>query len=209
MDPARILLVDDHAMFRSGMRLVLQAGVPGAEVLEAASMEQAARTQPPPSLVLLDIQLQGVNGLDGLALLRQRWPQVPVIMLSSTLQSEAVQLALARGAAAFVSKADTAQKIVYVTGEVLAGRLPQAASGGATVAGTVPQPLLTPRQCEVLDLLCEGLSNKTIARRLELSEFTVRGHVQAVLNALGVTSRAQAAFAARSRGLGGPLKQAG
>jgi DNA-binding NarL/FixJ family response regulator len=206
MAPARILLVDDHAMFRSGMRLVIEAGLPGAEIIEAASMEQAARASPPPSLVLLDIQLQGVNGLDGLALLRQRWPQTTVIMLSSTLEPEAVRLALARGAAAFVSKADTAEKIVHVIGEVLAGKLPQAAP--AQAQGDAP-PLLTPRQCEVLDLLCEGLSNKTIARRLELSEFTVRGHVQAVLNALGVTSRSQAAFAARSRGLGGPLKQAG
>jgi DNA-binding NarL/FixJ family response regulator len=208
MAAARILLVDDHAMFRAGMRLVIEAGLPGAEVLEAASMEQAARTSPPPSLVLLDIQLQGVNGLDGLALLRQRWPQTPVIMLSSALEPEAVRLALARGAAAFVSKAETAEKMVHVIVEGLAGRLPPPAPEGAQADGGVP-PLLTPRQCEVLDLLCQGLSNKTIARRLELSEFTVRGHVQAVLNALGVTSRSQAAFAARSRGLAGPLKQAG
>jgi len=208
MAPARILLVDDHAMFRSGMRLVIESGLPGGEIIEAASMEQAARASPPPSLVLLDIQLQGVNGLDGLALLRQRWPQTPVIMLSSMLEPEAVRLALARGAAAFVSKAETAEKMVHVIGEVLAGRLPQAAPEGAQADGRAP-PLLTPRQCEVLDLLCEGLSNKTIARRLELSEFTVRGHVQAVLNALGVTSRSQAAFAARSRGLSGPLKRAG
>ena len=199
-----ILLVDDHALFRSGMRLVLLAGLPQAEVLEASSIEQAVRTTAtPPALVLLDIQLQGVNGLEGLGLFRQRWPGVPVVMLSSAAEPETVRLALSRGAAAFVSKADTAEKIIQVIGQVLSGALPDAHAGTAhgAPAQAMPRPRLTPRQCEVLDLLCEGLSNKVIARRLELSEFTVRGHVQAVLGLLGVSSRSQVIFAARRSGL--------
>ena len=201
-----ILLVDDHALFRCGMRLVLQSFIPHVEVLEAASMEQAVRGQTqPPELVLLDIQLQGVNGLEGLGLLKQRWPQVPVVMLSSDLDPATARLALLRGAAAFVSKSDTAEKIIQVIHQALAGGLPGTATT-ASHSGTDDKdakPHLTPRQCEVLDLLCEGLSNKLIARRMELSEFTVRGHVQAVFAMLQVSSRAQATCAARRIGLVG------
>ncbi|WP_041376705.1 response regulator [Polaromonas naphthalenivorans] len=204
MPPTSILLIDDHALFRSGMRLVLLAGMANVEVLEAASLEQAVRTvTSPPALVLLDIQLQGVNGLEGLGLFKQRWPGVPLVMLSSAAEPETIRLALSRGAAAFVSKADTAEKIIKVIEQVLSGGLPDASAGMAhnTSANATPRPRLTPRQCEVLDLLCEGLSNKVIARRLELSEFTVRGHVQAVLGLLGVSSRSQVMFAARRSGL--------
>ena len=204
MTSLRILLIDDHTLFRSGMRLVLQNGVSDVAVLEAASLEQAVReTELPPSLVLLDIQLQGVNGLEGLGLLRQRWPGVPVVMLSSALDQEIIRQALARGAAAFVSKADTAEKIIQVVRSHLTVNLPKSASSSlGTDAPIEPvKPRLTPRQCEVLDLLCEGLSNKVIAQRMGLSEFTVRGHVQAVLSLLGVTSRSQATFVARNGGL--------
>ncbi len=198
-----IVLIDDHAMFRTGMRLVLQAGLPDLEVREAVSLEQAVR--PPalaPALVLLDIDLQGVNGLEGIGLLRQRWPQTPVIMLSSSAEPETVRLALARGAAAFVSKAETAAHILAVVRRALEGPGPAGAAGlDLAAAGAAVAAALTPRQCEVLDLLAEGLSNKVMARRMQLSEFTVRGHVHAVLRLLGVTSRSQAAIAARSRGL--------
>jgi DNA-binding NarL/FixJ family response regulator len=199
MSTVSILLIDDHAMFRTGMRLVLQSGIPHAQVLEAASLEEAMRTcSEPPAIVLLDVDLQGLNGVEGIALLKQRWPRTPVVMLSSSSAGETVRLALARGASAFVSKAETAAMIMKVIDQVLDGELPGLRNDAAP--GVSP-PLLTPRQCEVLDLLAEGLSNKVIARRLNLSEFTVRGHVQAVLGLLGVTSRAQAAFAARQRGL--------
>jgi DNA-binding NarL/FixJ family response regulator len=196
MSHPHILLIDDHALFRSGLRLVLQAGITGADISEAASLEQAVRAAEPPALVLLDIQLQGVNGLEGLGLLKQRWPDVPVVMLSSSAEPETIRLALSRGASAFCSKADTAEKIIGLIHQVLAGALP---AGKATP--DTGKPRLTPRQCEVLDLLSEGLSNKAIARRLDLSEFTVRAHVQAVLGVLGVSSRSQATFAARSSGL--------
>jgi DNA-binding NarL/FixJ family response regulator len=201
-----VLLIDDHALFRSGMSLVLQAGIPDIEVLEAASLEQAVRCcTEPPTLVLLDIQLQGVNGLEGMGLLRKRWPQVPVVVLSGDLDPDTARLALSRGAAAFASKADTAEKIIDIIHKALGGRLPRPVQEGvrSNVSGEAAKPRLTPRQCEVLDLLCEGLSNKVIARRLELSEFTVRGHVQAVFALLQVSSRSQATVAARRIGLVG------
>jgi DNA-binding NarL/FixJ family response regulator len=196
----RLLLIDDHALFRSGLRLVLLQGMADVEVLEAASLEQAVRTtDEPPALVLLDIQLQGVNGLEGLGLLQQRWPQVPVVMLSSIATPDTIAQALARGAAAFVSKGDTPDKIITVIRHTLAHLQQTPLAASAPIKPGVPR--LTPRQCEVLDLLCEGLPNKLIARRLQVSEFTVRGHVQAVLGLLGVNSRSQATFAARQNGL--------
>ncbi len=197
----RILLVDDHALFRSGLRLVLQEGLAGVTVAEAASLEQAVQVgAQPPGLILLDIQLQGVNGLEGLGLVRRRWPGVPVVMLSSSDAPDVIALAFARGAAGFVSKADTSSKIIQVIQQMLEGPPGE----GATTVPRPPtqiKPRLTPRQSEVLDLLCQGLSNKVIARQLVLSEFTVRGHVQAVLGQLGVTSRSEALFVARQTGL--------
>lgn len=206
MDSVCILLVDDHALFRAGMRLILQSAIPYVEVLEASSLEQAVHDcTEPPSLVLLDIQLQGVNGLDGLVLLQQRWPLVPVVMLSSDLDPATARLALLRGAVAYFSKADTVEKILQVIQLALAGQLPLADETALHkgLPEAVTKPRLTPRQCEVLDLLCEGLSNKLIARRLELSEFTVRGHVQAIFALLQVSSRATATAKARRIGLVG------
>jgi DNA-binding NarL/FixJ family response regulator len=150
-----------------------------------------------PALVLLDIQLHGLSGLEGIALVKRKWPEAAVVILSSDFAHQNVRLALERGAVAFVSKAEPADKILAVIDQLRRGRPVPAGEG------TAPRQLLTPRQSEVLDLMCQGLSNKVIGRRLNLSENTVRGHVQAVLAALQVSSRSEAGFAARRRGLVG------
>ncbi len=206
MLPPRILLIDDHALFRRGLRMVLDAEIASLEVAEAASLEEAMQSpMDDPALVLLDIQLHGLNGLEGIALVRRRWPQARVVILSSDASPQKVRLALERGAAAFVSKADPADRILAVIGQLRQGLPapvdPAVAPERSEHDGAPAQPLLTPRQSEVLDLLCQGLSNKLIGRRLNLSENTVRGHVQAVLAALQVSSRSEASFAARQRGL--------
>jgi DNA-binding NarL/FixJ family response regulator len=198
----RLLLIDDHTLFRSGLRLILKEGLPQVEVLEAASLEQAVQlTTDPPNLVLLDIQLHGVNGLEGIGLLHRRWPDTAVVILSSIATPDKVQLAASRGAAGFVSKGDSSDRIIAVVREVLNGSTPRADVTPAFTTTVPAPPRLTPRQCEVLGLLCEGLSNKVIAKRLQLSEFTVRAHVHSVLGLLEVTSRSQAVFVARQKGL--------
>jgi DNA-binding NarL/FixJ family response regulator len=198
----RLLLIDDHTLFRSGLRLILKEGLPQVEVLEAASLEQAVQlTTDPPNLVLLDIQLQGVNGLEGIGLLHRRWPDTAVVILSSIATPDKVQLAASRGAAGFVSKGDSSDRIIAVVREVLNGSTPRADVTPAFTTTVPAPPRLTPRQCEVLGRLCEGLSNKVIAKRLQLSEFTVRAHVHSVLGLLEVTSRSQAVFVARQKGL--------
>ena len=214
---SQILLIDDHALIRSGLRMVVQSGVPGAVLREAASIAEALRDVEgapayTPHLVLLDIELPGLNGLDGLTVLRKRWPEAPVVMLSSHTEPETVRDALARGAVAYVAKSEPSEKIIAAVDRALRGeRAGNSGAAGAASAslqdGAAGQadeasaPRLTPRQCEVLGYLCEGLSNKVIGRRLDLSENTVRGHVQAVLAFLDVSSRSEAAFAARRRGL--------
>ena len=205
MLPARILLIDDHALFRCGLHMVLAAGIPGLEVAEAASLEEAMHcAMASPALVLLDVHLQGLNGIEGIALVKRKWPGAAVIMLSSQAESQTIALALERGAAAFVSKAATADTILAIIDQVRRG-LPMISTPSSTLrapnTGDPDTQRLTPRQCEVLDLMCQGLSNKVIGRRLNLSENTVRGHVQAVLAALQVSSRSEAGFAARQRGL--------
>jgi DNA-binding NarL/FixJ family response regulator len=202
--PPRILLIDDHSLFRCGLRMVLGAAIPDLEVAEAASLEEAMRSpMAEPALVLLDVQLHGLNGLEGIALVKRKWPQAAVVILSSELAPQKVRLALERGAAAFVSKAEPADKILAVIAQVRRGLPVGADASGdpADDAATPDHALLTPRQSEVLDLMCQGLSNKVIGRRLNLSENTVRGHVQAVLAALQVSSRSEAGFAARQRGI--------
>ena len=194
----RILLIDDHALFRCGLRMVLAAGIPDLEVAEVASLEEAMRApMASPSLVLLDVQLTGLSGLEGIALVKRKWPQALVVILSSDAGAHNVRTALERGAAAFVSKADSADNILALIDQLRRGQ----SVAAAAPADDAPRQLLTPRQFEVLDLVCQGLSNKVIGRRLNLSENTVRGHVQAVLAALEVSSRSEAGFEARRRGL--------
>lgn len=197
MTATHILIIDDHDLYRSGLRAALNASMPNAVIFEAGSIDEAMRgTADLLDVIVLDIRLPGLNGVEGITLLRKKWPLVPVLMLSSLNDPETVGLALERGAAGFVSKADTADKIIATINLVLRGQFT-----ASLAAGYTPLLRLTPRQCEVLDLLCQGMTNKLIARRLMLSENTVRVHIQGIFGFLQVTSRSEAIFAARSRGL--------
>jgi len=203
MTPARCLLIDDHAMFRSGLKVLLQTGLPALEVVEAASLNEALRQRMPvPDVVLLDHFLRGLSGLEGIEEVKRAWPQTPVVMVSSDTDPRTAQLALERGAVAFVSKEQSADQMLSVVKEVL---VPSQAGSPRESAAPLEEPApapprLTPRQREVLDLMCQGLPNKAIGRRLDLSENTVRWHVQAILALLGAANRSEAAFAARRQG---------
>jgi DNA-binding NarL/FixJ family response regulator len=182
--------------------MVLEAGRPGTEIFEAGALDEAMSRAPDNlDVVLLDIHLNGLNGLEGIALLQRKWPLVPILMLSSQDEPETVNTALARGAAGFISKSETAEKIVETITQVLCGHFSSGFSGLSPEAQRSTQRRLTPRQCEVLNLLHQGLSNKLIARQLALSDNTVRRHVQDILEYLQVSSRAEAVFAARQQGL--------
>ena len=201
-----ILLIDDHALFRSGLRMIIESRFDGVQVQEAGSLEQAlVMDVRRPEVVLLDIRLPGLNGLESIALLKRRWPDVPIVMLSSDASNATVRQALERGAAGFVSKADKPDAIAAALRACLvSGAMPgvsEPISEPLVPTMVKPQPELTPRQCEVLVLLGQGLPNKSIARKLDISENTIRGHVQSLLMAFGANSRSEAVYIARRQGL--------
>jgi len=203
-----ILLIDDHALFRTGLRMIIESRFEGVEVLEAGSLEQALALDMaagPPHVVLLDIRLPGLNGLESIALLKRRWPNAPIVMLSSDASNTTVRQALERGAAGFVSKADKPDAIAAALRACLvSGDAPGVSAPDSTPLGPAmgkSHAELTPRQCEVLVLLGQGLPNKSIARKLDISENTIRGHVQSLLMAFGANSRSEAVYLARRQGL--------
>jgi DNA-binding NarL/FixJ family response regulator len=199
MDRSHILLIDDHALFRAGLGMVIHRALPDAAIHQAASVAEALETAPASlQLVLLDIKLKGSSGLESIGLVKRQWPDVPVLMLSSLDEPETTRVALARGAAAFVSKAETPEKIIEVIGQLLSGQAepPDPAAGNR-------DKHLTPRQREVLEFLHQGLTNKLIARKLALSDNTVRRHMQEILKYFGVATRAEAVYAARLQALVG------
>lgn len=205
---ASVLIIDDHALFRTGISEVLKARKLDLQIHEAASIREACQLKAAdPNLVLLDIVLNGVNGLDGIKLLQKKWTNSPVLMLSSDQTPLTQQRAKSEGAIGFLHKGSTTEHIILTIEKVLKeGFYIQQENNGAapsnntSMRGANPM-YLTPRQIEVLDLLCTGLSNKLIARRLNCSENTVRGHMQAILLYLNVSTRNEAVFAARKLGL--------
>ena len=197
MKATRILLIDDHAMFRAGLSMVIKTAMSDTQIDEAASLDEAmAKVNDDTDVVLLDIKLNGSNGLDGIVMLRNGWPQLPILVLSAQDAPETIQLALERGAASFVSKAEAADKIIETIKLLLRDFIP-AVLKKPTIEN---QQHLTVRQCEVLVLLHQGLSNKLIARKLSISDNTVRRHVQDILLYFNVTSRAEAVSAAQLQG---------
>ena len=191
-----ILIIDDHALFRSGIVSMLSTAFDRIPIFDSASLHEAlALVAVVPTIILLDIQLPGIGGLEGMGLLQRRWPAARIVIVSALDQPDTVDTAVAQGACAFLSKADRPDRMMTVLREILHR------SAVAPPAAGLVCPSLTPRQAEVLGLVGRGLSNKMIGRRLGLSEHTVRGHVQGLLSALGVTRRAEAVFKAQQLGL--------
>ena len=195
-----ILLIDDHAMFRAGLRMVLSSGIQNAEIFEVGSVCDAINHAPQNvNVVLLDIVMKSQSGLEGIALLKAKWPLAYILVLSSQDDAETKQVVLKRGANDFMSKAETADKMVETINFILCDHF---ANQPSDTQKTI-QRLLTPRQREVLDLLYQGMSNKRIARQLTLSDNTVRRHVQDILEYFQVSTRAEAVFVARQQRLVG------
>lgn len=239
-----VLLIDDHALFREGVALLLRPLMPEMQISEAGSCEEAldlldrrcgtqAGAQDPPKmdLVLMDLGLPGMPGYEGIALLRERFPGLPVVALSSADDMDSVLRALDAGAMGFIPKSSNSSVLVqalrlvmargiylppsvFLSGRNLptpAAALPhqtptcakvEAATAGAAAQQKRPEDLgLSPRQVQVLYLLLQGKSAKLICRELDLSASTVKAHTSAVLRALNVTTRTQAVVVASRLGL--------
>ena len=203
---ARLLLVDDHNLFRTGLRLIVQDHPQVGSIAEAGSISEAcALEMADADLVLLDIQLPGMSGLDGLHLLRQACPRARIVLVSASVAPDAIHEARVRGADGFLPKSASGEDILEAISCALAGQpcFP-AHSGSSAPARSADTPSLTARQLDVLSHLCTGKPNKVIARDLGLSENTVRVHVAAIFAQLGVNSRSAALLAAQRLGLSTP-----
>jgi DNA-binding NarL/FixJ family response regulator len=202
----RLLLVDDHEMVRAGLRTFFGLQDDMVVAGEAATAEQALALVPQlePDIVVMDLQLPGMSGIEAVKRLQGAHPQVKVVVLTSFAGQDSVLPAVRAGVAGYLLKdvgpgelAD-ALRVVHAGGAQLHPQV--AATVLQSVAEAAHDPL-TPRENEVLRLVATGLSNRLIARELALSEKTVKAHVSAVLSKLGVADRTQAALYAVRSGL--------
>lgn len=206
----KILIVDDHVLFREGLRHVLLQLEPTGEILEAGKCEDAFQlvdAHPEMDLVLLDLSLPGMGGFAGLGEFRARYPGVPVVVMSGSEERHDVQNALDNGALGYIPKSSTSQVMLSALRLVFSGGVylpPVMLSGVAAPPPEMANTLksgLTDRQLAVLRLLAEGKSNKLIGRELDLAEGTVKIHISSIFRALNVSNRTEAVIAARKSGL--------
>ena len=204
-----VLIADDHPLVRDALARVVRQVDPDSRVEEVGDFESlvACVERAAPGLLLLDLNMPGMDGLAGLRRLRERYPSLAIVVASGQDDPVTIRTVLGTGASGFISKSDPPQTLINA--------LRLVASGGVYVsarlladghAGNVPRgpdaSELTPRQRDVLDLLLLGHPNKQIARALGLTEGTVKIHIAAILRALQARNRTEAVLRARTLGLG-------
>src|SRR5262245_61671251 len=204
--PMRILLVDDHPLMTDVLRTVLGTLDQVAEIRSANDLDSAiaAASASEPDLVMLDLGMPGFSGVEALRRWRERFPALPVVVVSGANEPSTINAALDLGAMGFIPKSAPGEVLLQAVRLVISGAIyvPVEALNAPQTAAPPTAPLnLSPRQLEVLALLLKGLSNKLIARKLDISENTTKIHVSAVLDALGVATRTQAVIAASRLGL--------
>jgi DNA-binding NarL/FixJ family response regulator len=213
----KILVVDDHVLIRQAMHGMLKKLRRDAVVLEAPSSEKAMRIiaeHPDISLILLDLSLPDRDGFSVLAELREQFPSIAVVVVSAVHDSGNVRKALDLGALGYIPKSAQGDVIlgalrlvisggIYIPPEILTRSSPPMAAESyqfGRISDSSDYMGLTDRQLEVLGLMMQGKSNKTICRILELAEPTVKNHVTAILKTLNVTNRTEAVVAATNLG---------
>jgi len=211
--PISVLLIDDHTLFRSGIRSLLQRHPEFDVVGEAADGVEGIKRakQLAPQVVLLDLNMPGMSGLETLQLLLQDCPDSAVVMLTVSEDAQDLAAALKAGASGYLLKNIDTEYLTRAVRRAAAGEtvvaeamtaklVAQLQAGGRTTEPASDIDRLTPREKEILECLARGESNKVIARSLDLSESTVKIHVQNVLKKLNLSSRVQAAvFAVEHR----------
>ncbi len=212
----KILIVDDHSLVREGLQAILSRSdldVQFVEAWDAPTVQIQLQQHPDVALVLLDIQLPGMSGMELLPRIVVQFPKLPIIMLSADHEPQTVTKALGLGAAGFLPKVSLSQVLVSAIRLVLAGGIyipPEAlqkpsatpvAAAKAGVPATFESMGFTARQIDVFLLLLQGMSNKQICRQINVAEATVKIHVRGILRSLTVNSRSEAIVKAAQLGL--------
>lgn len=216
----RILIVDNHGVYRKGLRVALEPHLPGCHFLEADSLQVARKEFDPDGvldLVLVDVDAPEVSP-DSIRSLREAYPKTRILAMSATTSRTSILDSLESGSSGFVSKSQPDDEIIAAIKDILSGRIyvpvmlsqvdgPSISTGAIrnnypaspwTVRSIDPErQRLTPRQREILPLLAKGMSNKEIARALNIAEGTTKIHASGLLRVLGVRNRTEAAAAAR------------
>jgi len=195
----KILIVDDHVLFRDGLKYVLDALGDDISILEASTSDASIpllKANPDIDLLLVDLNMPGEGGLAVLKECRTKYSMIPVVVVSGSKHKQDIQQAMDMGAMGFVSKDINSRFMINILQLVLSGGLyfPQ-------IISSDDKSLFTPRQREVLEFIVEGYSNKVIAAKMYISEATIKMHVTAIFKILEVTNRTQAAMTAKEKGL--------
>lgn len=202
-DRSSVLVVDDHALLRTGVANIINQEPDLFVVAEAANGVEAvaAFARHRPDVTLLDLRMPEMEGVEAVRQIRARDPLAKVIVLTTYDTDEDIALALKAGAKAFVLKDIAAEALIACIHDVLAGKTYLAPAAAAKLAEGVTRVQLTPRELATLRLMANGESNKEIASALGISERTVKTHLSHLFEKLGVTSRTEAVRVATRRGL--------
>ncbi|MCP5371247.1 MAG: response regulator transcription factor [Hyphomicrobiales bacterium] len=206
----KILIADDHVLFREGLKLIIKHFDEAIELIEADTFEEAAQTAdatPDLDMVLLDLKMPGVMGMEGLVDMRRRVGETPVVIVSGAYSRPDIAEAFRCGAAGFIPKTLGSRAMYSAINLILSGEryVPSLAfvdedsdPGAAMAPAAEPAPAedpfqaLTPRERDVLVLLAQGMSNREIADKLHLQEVSIRARLTGIFKKLGVNSRTQA-----------------
>ncbi len=208
----KILIADDHPLFREAITNVVRDGFPGATIMETADLDstlELTQEHDDLDLILLDLNMPGMHGLNGLINLRNEAPTVPVVIVSAEQDKQIVLQAITYGAVGFITKSSPRAQMTEAIEQILNGNvyLPsdiirtqkQASRRTAPEQSSIPPELLqalTRKQLLVLERMTKGESNKQIAYNLDIAETTVKAHVSAILRKLNVHNRVQAILSA-------------
>ena len=205
----KLLIADDHGLVRDGIKMVIRSNFPGAIVIEAANGDEvlkAASEHPDFDIFMVDYYMPSFHGAELLTKLKDFYPDIPVIFISSAEEYSLMKKTIDNGAAGFIPKSTSPQVIIQAINLALVGGtyIPKTLledSGQKDSSKDNPKPGLTNRQLEVLKLIADGLTDKEIANKLEVSRHTVKAHTTSLRNLLGAKNRTMAVESARKLGL--------
>ena len=210
-----VIVADDHPLFRTAIKEALEADQGKTNFLEASSFEslqELVSNHKEVDLVLLDLHMPGVSGFAGLVYLCKQYPSVPVVIISANEDPVVIQRALEHGAAGFIPKSSSIDTITEAIAAILMGEIWAPDTTISNLPGNNVSEIelaermaqLTPQQFKVLMMMSQGLLNKQIAYDLNVSEATIKAHVTAIMNKLGVSNRTQAVLAANQLSVSNP-----